>query len=253
MLYLAATGPEPLGITRVGVAVDDFTTDGALSTAQSLGIRHVQDVMGPLTARVLPGESSELLIGDPDGLILHLQDGRSCGARAALGRTCADVAPAVPALLTLRGLNHFTLNVSDAERSRTFYRSLLGLVVKLYQGPVPMLGFQDGSEFIGMAGATANGATPGVPNIAHVCFLVQDFEPGRVTTQLARMGIKSGPNPAGPLSSYVSLRMADRNGAPEGTPELYFLDPDGNYIQLQNASYCGGAGYLGDRCTSPPQ
>jgi hypothetical protein len=42
--------------------------------------------------------------------------------------------------------------------------------------------------------------------------------------------------------------MSDRGGAPEGTPELYFTDPDGIFIQLQDATYCGGSGYLGNVC-----
>jgi hypothetical protein len=50
------------------------------------------------------------------------------------------------------------------------------------------------------------------------------------------------------MSSYVTLRMPNRGGAEGGTPEFYFLDPDGLLIQLQDATYCGGAGYLGDVC-----
>jgi hypothetical protein len=51
-----------------------------------------------------------------------------------------------------------------------------------------------------------------------------------------------------PLVHYISMRMEDRSGAKEGTPELYFTDPDGLLIQLQDAKYCGGAGVLGDVC-----
>ena len=42
----------------------------------------------------------------------------------------------------------------------------------------------------------------------------------------------------------------NRGGAPEGTPELYFTDPDGILLQLQDPTYCGGNGYLGDECGS---
>ena len=111
-----------------------------------------------------------------------------------------------------------------------------------------MLGFARGNEFVTMAGSTANGATPGRPNIAHVCFVIDDFDPRLVTDRLLRFGIRATATADGPLSTYVILRMPDRNGAANGTPELYFLDPDGNYIQLQDASYCGGAGYLGNQC-----
>jgi len=49
---------------------------------------------------------------------------------------------------------------------------------------------------------------------------------------------------------WISMRMPNRGGAEGGTPELYFSDPDGIRIQLQDAGYCGGTGYLGDDC--PP-
>jgi hypothetical protein len=48
----------------------------------------------------------------------------------------------------------------------------------------------------------------------------------------------------------VTMRMADRGGAAEGTPELYFTGPDGLLVQLRDVSYCGGAGWPGNLC--PP-
>ena len=50
-----------------------------------------------------------------------------------------------------------------------------------------------------------------------------------------------------PLLSYVSVRMENR-GAKGGTPELYFTDPDGILMQIQDTAYCGGSGYLGGVC-----
>jgi hypothetical protein len=44
------------------------------------------------------------------------------------------------------------------------------------------------------------------------------------------------------------MRMQNRGGAPGGTPELYFTDPDGLLMQLQDTTYCGGGGFLGDDC-----
>ena len=34
-----------------------------------------------------------------------------------------------------------------------------------------------------------------------------------------------------PLVYYVSMRIPDRGGAPDGTPELYFTDPDGLKVE----------------------
>ena len=62
-------------------------------------------------------------------------------------------------------------------------------------------------------------------------------------------GSAQGAAPA--LTYYVSMRMPDRGGiAPNGTPELYFTDPDGLVIQLQDHKYCGGGGALGEICPS---
>ena len=53
-----------------------------------------------------------------------------------------------------------------------------------------------------------------------------------------------------PLRHYVTMRMPDRGGAKDGTPELYFTDPDGLLVQLQDVTYCGGAGPFGEMCRS---
>jgi hypothetical protein len=78
------------------------------------------------------------------------------------------------------------------------------------------------------------------------------FDPAEVTKALNDSGIRSretGSSVAGPLVTYVTLRMPERGGAPGGTPELYFTDPDGLLMQLQDTTYCGGSGFLGDVCT----
>jgi len=82
---------------------------------------------------------------------------------------------------------------------------------------------------------------------------MDNFNPDRVIKILASSGIKppgdaQGTPPA--LVHYISLRMENRGGAKEGTPELYFTDPDGLLIQLQDTKYCGGAGRLGEICTA---
>jgi hypothetical protein len=77
------------------------------------------------------------------------------------------------------------------------------------------------------------------------------FNPDTVIKALERYGIKpraSAQGPPGPLVHYISMRMENRGGAKEGTPELYFTDSDGLLIQLQDVKYCGGAGVLGDVC-----
>lgn len=76
-----------------------------------------------------------------------------------------------------------------------------------------------------------------------------DFDPAKVTQMLVGYGLtKQDGQGRTPLVTYISLRMPNRGGAEGGTPELYFTDPDGLAIQLQDVKYCGGGGFLGDAC-----
>ena len=76
---------------------------------------------------------------------------------------------------------------------------------------------------------------------------MKGFDPAAVTKTLTGYGLKPLPNASRePLVTYISLRMPNRGGAEGGTPELYLTDPDGLAIQLQDVTYCGGAGFLGD-------
>ena len=82
------------------------------------------------------------------------------------------------------------------------------------------------------------------------------FHPETVIKALETYGIKprgDGQGAPGPLVHYITVRREDRGGAKEGTPELYFTDPDGLLIQLQDVSYCGGSGVLGNMCGRPGQ
>ena len=103
-------------------------------------------------------------------------------------------------------------------------------------------------SFAGRGGAAA---PPRMPNINHVCMRMEGFNPDKVLKTLADFGVTprgDATGPVGPLKSYVSMRMENRGGAKEGTPELYFTDPDGILLQLQDVSYCGGSGVFGEIC-----
>ena len=78
---------------------------------------------------------------------------------------------------------------------------------------------------------------------------MNDFNPDVVTKTLVGYGLTQQANASRePRVTYISLRMPNRGGAEGGTPELYFTDPDGLAIQLQDVTYCGGGGFLGDVC-----
>jgi hypothetical protein len=88
------------------------------------------------------------------------------------------------------------------------------------------------------------------PRINHGCFTIEGFRLDAVLKKLAEFGLKprGGGSPLGPLMYYVTLRMEDRGGSRDGTPELYFTDPDGVLMQIQDVNYRGGAGALGNVC-----
>ena len=192
----------------------------------------------------------ELYLGDPDGIHVQLQDAGYCGGAGALGNVCKPPEPApAKGLLAVRDLSHFTLGVSNRQRSTAFYQNVFGMPVQAHQGAAVLLAVGAGRQFITMGGI--NGALQGTPNIAHGCFAMEGFHPDKVLKTLADYGVKargSAVGPPGPLASYVSMRMEDRGGAKGGTPELYFTDPDGILMQIQDVTYCGGSGYLGEVC-----
>ena len=103
----------------------------------------------------------------------------------------------------------------------------------------------------GGPGGPGRGPGPARAGIDHACMAMPDFDPAKVTQMLVDYGLtKQDGQGRTPLVTYISLRMPNRGGAEGGTPELYFTDPDGLAIQLQDVKYCGGGGFLGEVC--PP-
>jgi catechol 2,3-dioxygenase-like lactoylglutathione lyase family enzyme len=179
-----------------------------------------------------------------------------------MGEVC--LAKPVPApragLIALKDFSHFTLFVSDAQRSRAFYQDLFAMPIQAHQGPAsPILGVGSSGQFLAIAGGGAAGgaAAPRPASINHACFTMENFNPDKVLKTLADFGIKprddnggrDARGPAGPLVSYVTMRTEERGGAKGGTPELYFTDPDGILMQIQDVRYCGGSGALGEVCS----
>jgi catechol 2,3-dioxygenase-like lactoylglutathione lyase family enzyme len=148
-------------------------------------------------------------------------------------------------------LNHFTVFVGNGAEANRFYQETFGLAVQAYQGAQsPVTGIGDGRQFVMYAGGGGRGGNAATPaNIHHGSFNMHDFDVERVRASLGDYGLAASEGSAsGPLQHYVSLRMPARGGAEGGTPELYFTDPDGILLQLQDLSYCGGGGYLGNEC-----
>jgi len=257
-LSIGPAGGAPPRIDRFGLSVQDFDADRVMKQLTAHGVSaaaSAQGALGPMTARLVSrGSTRELFFGDPDGVIVQLQDTTYCGGGGAQGNLCGQVeASPKKGLIALRDLSHLTMFVGNAERSNAFYQSAFGLKVQARQGPTaPVLGVGDKVQFLMFAGGfPGRGRRPPRPaSINHLCLNLEGFDRDGLLKALEGYGIKPREGNAGtpPLVSYVSTRMPNRGGAPEGTPELYFTDPDGLLMQLQDVRYCGGGGYLGEVC-----
>ena len=165
-------------------------------------------------------------------------------AAAALApRTLAQGTPPIP----VTALNHVTIGVSDPARSLAWYQGLFGMPIAARQASTVILRVGDGPQFLAIGGgASAN------PGIGHYCLSVDGFDADRLVGILGEHGIASSAT-SGPGEVRIRMRGAEFGGAPEGTPELYFGDPDGIVVQLQDSTYCGGEGVLGDVCLETPE
>lgn len=148
----------------------------------------------------------------------------------------AQSKPAIP----LRALNHVTMTVKDVQRSVDFYQTLFGLPVQARQGPTVLLRIGCGPQFLAFNPAVNSART----GIHHFCITTDTFRLDSISGILAAHGIDRA-------KIRVRMRPAELGGAKDGTPELYFTDPDGLVVQIQHSSYCGGAGPYGEACTDP--
>jgi catechol 2,3-dioxygenase-like lactoylglutathione lyase family enzyme len=253
-LGVNAAGSNTPSISRLGFGVQDFNVDRIVGMLAEHGVTKTASG-GPMTVRVAMRDGTpEVFVSDPDGIVVQLQDSRYCGGSGPLGAVCAKPEPSPKkGLIALRDWSHTTNFVSDGPRANKFYREAFGLQAQAYQGPnSPVMGFGAGVHFVMFAGGGgARGGAPRPAGINHLCMSLNDFNTDRIIKILESYGIKprgAAQGPAGPLAHYISMRMENRGGAKEGTPELYFTDPDGLLIQLQDVKYCGGGGVLGEVC-----
>jgi catechol 2,3-dioxygenase-like lactoylglutathione lyase family enzyme len=154
-------------------------------------------------------------------------------------------------LLRIREINHVSSVVSDGQRSVGLYRKVFAMPIDTYQGETPVLRVGSGNASLVLFDGTAM-KLPAAIN--HACFTVDDFDIDRLVKVLTDYGLEplgEAFQATGPLQIYTTKRLPDRGGDPNGTFELYFTDPDGIVVQIHDARYCGGSGYLGDKCGTP--
>ncbi len=251
---ISPAGTAAPSIVQMGLAVENFNADRLVSALAAHGFTK-SETIGPMKVRTADrAGTTEVYIGDPDGLVIQLADASYCGGSGPLGNVCRSVEPSPKkGLIAVKDISHFTNSVSDGTKANEFYQSLFGLGIRSHQGAALGLGVGPTVGFMMFTGGGGRGgATPRPASINHVCMNMDKFVPDDVLKTLTAYGITArgdGRGAVGPMKHYVTLRMPDRGGAPGGTPELYFTDPDGLLIQLQDVSYCGGNGFLGNVCS----
>ena len=136
----------------------------------------------------------------------------------------APTATAAAPVGKVASFNHVSVFVPDVQKSVAFYQDLFGLPILTRQDPGVNLNC--GAGFLGIyplpASATAS-------RIDHLCLGIENFDADAVLKQLTERGVKG------------SIRLRGE------TKELYFTDPDGIRVQLQDVKYKGGTGVLGDK------
>ena len=184
-------------------------------------------------------DTPELVFDDPDGVLLQIQDASYCGGGGALGELCGIPESPEPrqAAFAARTLNHVSIPVSDVPRSLGYYRRVFGFAHNTSQarGDIPILTAGAGPQFVALREGEGGGH--------HFCLGIEQFDPEQVMQTLAEHGV------AGRLR--VRRAADQRPAGPPGaadTPEITFQDPDGLTVQIQDVSYCGGVGPLGDLC-----
>ena len=165
---------------------------------------------------------------DLDELLTQYETGRVTrrellGALALLVAATPRTGAAAP-VGAVKQMNHVSIFVPDVKKSVAFYQDVLGLPLLTRQDPG--INLDAGAGFLGIYPAPA-GTTGG--SINHVCFGMEKFDADAVLKALTERGIKAN----------IRLRG--------DTKELYFTDPDGIRVQLQDVKYIGGTGPLGDR------
>jgi catechol 2,3-dioxygenase-like lactoylglutathione lyase family enzyme len=241
-----AAGERP-GFSHIGLSVADFNVDSVRSQLENFGIRQarspqrLEDRLALASTSWVKeyGATRELYFADREGIIYHLSSEAYCGGSGVLGETCSDVEAAPgPGIFRLVDYSHFTNFMGNRDRANDFYTRAFGKSYQAYQGPSsPVIGVGDGIQFLMYVGGDVPGTPEAPGRIDHVCFSVTNFDVETILAQLTDYGLSAREDPSDTqaMMHWISMRMPNRGGAEGGTPELYFSDPDGIRIQLQDA------------------
>ena len=130
-------------------------------------------------------------------------------------------------MIKTKGLVHFTIPVTDTERSRDFYVRVLGMKLLRDTGR-GMVFLDSGGDCVILAKVDKPISTAGAQDVHHSFLVAHEDYPAAVAE------LKSG----GAKFLYEEDR---RDGVVDG-PRAYFEDPDGNVLEIIDlARYAGAA------------
>lgn len=257
----AGPGQSP-SISHIGLGIENYSLEGVTNQLELFGVSAMaqapaaNSLEGAMRYWVNRRENgaADLYFRDIEGITYHLSSLAHCGGSGPGGEVCGPLEESPTAgLFRITDLSHFTTFLANKERANEFYTETFGRSFQAYQGAnSPIIGVGDGLQFLMYVGGSENAAPQNPGRIDHVCFNMRNFSVDEILQKLTDFGLTAriNDNDTQALMHWVSLRMPNRGGVEGGTPEVYFSDPDGIRIQLQDIGYCGGGGYLGDSC--PP-
>jgi catechol 2,3-dioxygenase-like lactoylglutathione lyase family enzyme len=179
-----------------------------------------------------------------DGAPLQFNPVNACGGVGFLGEVCDQAAEprrraGDPPPIQVRTMNHIRYMVSDLDGALQWYQQVTDMRLVGYQEraegprtpgyegpPIAVLRIGSGPQHLALVEGTGPEAFR-----MHVGFGVEGFDADAVMSRLTEHGV------------IARIRM--REGS---TPEVLVDGPDDVRIQLQDLSYCGGGGALGDVC-----
>ena len=121
-------------------------------------------------------------------------------------------------MLNTQGVLHFSLPVTDLERSRKFYEGLLG--IKVVEQSARMVFLQTGDNYFILAKGNAplKYDSPQTTPVHHA-FKVKPEEFAASIDYLRKNGVEV-------------FNIENRNEGVFWGPQAYFLDPDGNKLEI---------------------
>lgn len=130
-------------------------------------------------------------------------------------------------MVTIKGLDHIVLRVTDLAGMMAFYTDVLGCPVEKIQENLGLYQLRAGSALIDLVPVDGplgqkGGAAPGVEgrNLDHFCLRIEPFDADAIIAWLRRNGTDPAP-------------VASRYGAEGQGPSIYVSDPEGNVVELK--------------------